>query len=112
MEKKVKVIALLKAKAGMSLDEFKKYYLENHAPLDLKFKYLRGYTFSLALENYPDQNNDRLYDGIAELWWDSIEDMEADFNSPEGKDGGKDASSFTREIISIYTEEFEIKPRS
>jgi len=108
MSKPVKLIALLKAKPGMTRSEFQKRWVEGHAPLDLKFKNLKGYRINIALEDYQDEE-ELPYDGSAELWWDSIEEMEEDFNSAEGKFAGADADSFTSVRLHIYTREYIIK---
>jgi uncharacterized protein (TIGR02118 family) len=102
----VKLIALLKTKPGMSQEELKEYYLKKHAPFDLKFHNLKGYIFNLV---QPDGQNTPAFNGVAELYWDSIEEMNEDFQSEAGKIGGEDAASFTSEILSLITEEFVIK---
>ena len=53
-----------------------------------------------------------IYDGTAELWWDSVEAMEAAFASEEGKIAGVDADKFAEVRIHIYTEEHVVVPRS
>ena len=42
MSQPVKLIALLKAKPGMTQAEFEKRWVEGHAPFTLKFKNLKG----------------------------------------------------------------------
>ena len=108
MSKPVKLIALLKARPGMSRSEFERYWVEEHAPLNLKFKNLKGYRVNIALEDYQDED-DLPYDGTAELWWDSIEEMEEDFRSDEAKVAGADADSFTSLRMHIYSREHIIK---
>jgi uncharacterized protein (TIGR02118 family) len=108
MSKPVKLIALLKARPGMSRSEFERYWIEEHAHLNLKLKNLRGYRVNIALEDYQDVE-DLPYDGTAELWWDSIEEMEEDFKSAEGKFAGADADSFTSLRMHIYTREHVVK---
>ncbi len=111
MTGKVKLIALIKAKPGMSPEELKKYYLEKHAPIDLQFKNLRGYTFNLTKKDDPSSVDGSSYDGVAELWWDSKEDMDVDFASKAGVEGGEDVQAFASEIISLNTEEYVILKR-
>ena len=109
MSQPVKVIALLKARPGMSRADFEKRWVQEHAPLDLKFKNLKGYRINIALEDYQDIEGELPYDGTAELWWDSIEEMEEDFASPEGQAAGADADSFSVLRMHIYTREHIIK---
>ena len=49
MEGPVKLIALLKAKPGLSRDEFAQRWVEGHAPLTLRFKNLKGYRINVAI---------------------------------------------------------------
>jgi len=109
MSQPVKVIALLKARPGMSRADFEKRWVVEHAPLDLKFKNIKGYRINIALEEYQDIEGELPYDGTAELWWDSIEEMEEDFESPEGVFAGADADEFTVVRTHIYTREHVIK---
>ena len=50
MSQPVKVIALLKARPGMNRAEFERRWVEEHAPLDLKFKNLKGYRINIAID--------------------------------------------------------------
>jgi uncharacterized protein (TIGR02118 family) len=104
----VKLIALLKAKPGMSRDEFARRWVEEHAPLALKFPNLKGYRINIRIEDY--QELDEVpYDGTAELWWDSLEELQADFATSDGEIAGADADTFTVLRQHIYTEEFVLK---
>lgn len=109
MGKPVKLIALLKARPGMSREQFKKRWVEGHCPLTLKMKNLRGYRVNVAIEEYQELEGELPYDGTAELWWDSLEDMKEDFAAEEGQAAGQDADTFTVVRTHIYTEEFVIK---
>jgi uncharacterized protein (TIGR02118 family) len=105
MPQGIKLIALLKAKPGMSQAEFERRWVEQHAPLNLDFKNLRGYRVNIALEDFQDAEGELPYDGTAELWWDSLEAMQEDFASAEGKIAGADADAFTVLRLHIYTRE-------
>jgi uncharacterized protein (TIGR02118 family) len=105
----VKLIALLKAKPGMTRDEFAKRWLEGHAPLTLKFKNLKGYRINVAIEEYQEIEGELPYDGTAELWWDSLEEMQEDFGSDEAATAVADADTFTVVRTHIYTEEHVLR---
>jgi uncharacterized protein (TIGR02118 family) len=109
MSKPVKLIALLKARPGMSREQFRKRWVEEHCPFTLKMKNLRGYRVNIALEGYQELEGELPYDGTAELWWDSLEEMKEDFASQEGQAAGRDADTFTVVRSHIYMEEFIIK---
>jgi uncharacterized protein (TIGR02118 family) len=109
MRQPVKLIALLKAKPGMSRSGFEKRWLQGHTPLTLKFKNLKGYRVNIAIDEYQEIEGELPFDGTAELWWDSLEEMKEDFASPEGQSAGTDADMFTVVRTHIYTREHIIK---
>jgi uncharacterized protein (TIGR02118 family) len=109
MSQPVKLIALLKAKPGLSRAEFEKRWVEGHAPLTLKFKNLKGYRINVAIDEYQEIEGELPFDGTAELWWDSVEDMQADFDSPEAETAVADADTFTVVRTHIYTREHVLK---
>ncbi|MBA7579679.1 hypothetical protein ES708_21555 [subsurface metagenome] len=109
MEKPVKLIALLKAQPGTTREEFKKRWVGKHCPLTLQMKNLKGYRVNIALDEFQELEGELPYDGTAELWWDSLEEMKEDFASEGAKAAGEDADSFTVIRTHIYTEEFILK---
>ena len=109
MSKPVKLIALLKAEPGMARDEFGRRWVEGHAPLTLRFKNLKGYRINVAIEEYQELEGELPYDGTAELWWDSLEEMQDDFASQEADTAVGDADTFTSVRTHIYTEEHVLK---
>jgi len=108
MSQPVKLISLLKAKPGISKEEFKRHWLKDHAPLTLKFKNLKGYRINIAIDEYQELEGELPYDGTAELWWDSIDEMKEDFNLPAAEDALTDAKTFMVHTH-IYTQEFVMK---
>jgi uncharacterized protein (TIGR02118 family) len=104
----VKVIALLKAQPGLGREEFAKRWVDEHAPLTLRMKRLRGYRINVAIQQ-QEIEGELPYDGTAELWWDSLEDMQADFDSDEGVFAGADADTFAMVRQHIYTEEHVLR---
>ena len=109
MSKPVKLIALLKAKPGMSREEFEKRWVENHTPFTLKLKNLKGYRVNVAIDEYQEIEGKLPYDGTAELWWGSLEEMKEDFDSPEAEAAVADADTFTVVRTHIYTREHILK---
>lgn len=107
----IKLIALLKRKPGLTREEFADRWLNDHIKLSSKMPGLRGYRVNIAIDHQPDGDGvEPIYDGTAELWWDSVEAMEAAFDSPEGKIAGEDADQFAELRIHIYTEEHFVVP--
>ena len=108
MSGSVKVVALLRAQPGMSREDFRRRWVQEHAPLALRMKRLRGYRINVAIDQ-QEIDGELPYDGTAELWWDTVEDMEADFASEAGVLAGEDADSFTVVRQHIYTEEHVLR---
>jgi uncharacterized protein (TIGR02118 family) len=109
MSKPVKLIALLQARPGMSRGKFAQRWVEEHAPMTLRFKNLKGYRINVAIEAYQQLEGELPYDGTAELWWDSLEEMQEDFASEEAARAGADADSFTIVRTHIVTEEHVLR---
>ena len=105
----VKLIALLKANPGLSRDEFVQRWVEGHAPLTLRFKNLKGYRINVRIDEYQELEGELPYDGTAELWWNSLEEMQEDFASDEAATAVADADTFTLLRTHIYTEEFILR---
>lgn len=109
MAKPVKLIALLKAKPGMTREQFAQRWLEGHAPLTLAFPNLKGYRINVAIDEYQEIEGELPYDGTAELFWDSLEEMQEDFGSEAADTAVADADTFTVVRTHIYTEEFVLR---
>ena len=84
----VKVIAMLKRKPGISLEEFRKHYEEVHAPLALNLvstirKYVRNYIKTVA---FPQNAGELQIDCITEVWFENMEGFQAmmDLASSDG----------------------------
>lgn len=89
----VKLVALVKRKWGMPLEEFRRHSLEKHGPLDLKLPGLRRYVQCHA--------RDALYgigetpfDAVSCLWFDSPEALQAALATPENEASAADLPSF------------------
>lgn len=105
MSQPVKLIALLKACDGMTREEFARRWVDEHAPFTLRFPNLKGYRINVAIEEYQEIEGELPYDGTAELWWDSLEEMQADYAGSEAAAAVEDAHRFTSVLTHIYTRE-------
>ncbi len=97
----IKLMYILKRKEGMSREEFKDYWLNTHAPLVLKMPNLRKYVVNIS-------SGDADFDGVAELWFDSAEDMNMALKSEAGKAVVKDAGNFVSKAHVLTVEEHNI----
>lgn len=99
----IRITFCLTKRDELSLEEFQDYWLHKHAPLvksvadDLRIKkYVQLHTREWAendgarasragsLAAAPD-----IYDGVAELWWESLEDLRAATETEEGRQAGR-----------------------
>jgi uncharacterized protein (TIGR02118 family) len=115
----IKLVFCLRRRPELSREEFQRHWREHHAPLVRRHsevlrlrRYAQVHTLpvgaSAALAASRGVEEDE-YDGVAELWWDSLEDMQADFGSDEGVFAGEDADTFAVVRQHIYTEEHVLR---
>jgi uncharacterized protein (TIGR02118 family) len=105
----VKLIALLKRKTGLTRAEFKERWLIAHTRLSSGLPGLIEYRINICLDVQPGgQHAEPIYDGTAELWWESVQAMEASFASTVAAIAGADADQFCSLRIHLYTEEYSV----
>ena len=79
----IKMFFIGKKGPEKSVEEFKKYYLEQHAPLFVKtIPHARKYTINFPIERPGKENT---FDFITEVWWDDIDTVRAFYKSDEYK---------------------------
>jgi uncharacterized protein (TIGR02118 family) len=87
-----KVLILFRKRADLTMDEFKRYWKETHGPIAATMPGLRKYIQDHVLADPPP--DDRPYDAVAELWFDSAEAFQVAMASPEGQTTMADAATF------------------
>lgn len=118
----IKMVYCIRRRADLSVEEFQRYWLEQHGPKVRSVaaeigarRYVQSHT---RLPEYnesfrPTRGLAEGYDGITELWWDSMEDF-AKGSSPAGQEAALMLLEDERNFIdfansSVFmTEEFEI----
>ena len=88
-----KVIFVLHKRPDMDRDEFRRYWRDVHGPIAARMPGLRKYVQNYAVCLTPRPATSPC-DGIAELWFDSAEAMQAAFASPEGVATMADSPNF------------------
>ncbi len=90
----IKLTICVRRLSTLSLSEFQSYWFEQHSELvrqhaaSLRIRrYIQSHTFSdtrlaPAMEG---RGGPDAFDGVAQLWWDSVEDMQEAGASPEGR---------------------------
>ena len=81
-------------------DAFERYYGTTHAELVAKLPKLRRFEAARAVAT-PDGSDLPCY-RIAELWFDSQDDLEASMSSPEGQATAADIPNFASGGAQIY----------
>jgi uncharacterized protein (TIGR02118 family) len=82
----IKGIAFISRKAGMAVEEFHRYWRDDHAPLALKMKTLRRHVQShRSTHDFPGFENCP-YGGAAEIWYDDLETLFSLSNDPDYAD--------------------------
>jgi len=81
----IKLVFMVRRREGISREEFQRYWSEDHAELVKRHAELlriRRYVQTHARDTDLDDalaasrgSEPRQYDGVAELWWDSIDDL-------------------------------------
>ena len=95
----IKLVFCLKRLPHLSLEEFQTYWLETHGPL------VRSHAAALKIRRYVQSHTtDNLgmnqaiaasrgapegFDGVAELWWDSIEDFASGASTHERREASR-----------------------
>jgi len=105
MPEGVKLVALVRADPDLTRAQFEQRWTQGHAELALRLPRLRGYRINVAIEEFQEIEGELPFQGTAEMWWDSLEDMRADFATPEAEVAVADADEFTVERIHIITRE-------
>lgn len=106
----LKIVFCLRRRTGKSLEDFDVYWRETHAPL------VAGYKDVLRIARYVQstRTDSKLaevaatvrgapepYDGVAELWYRSWEDLEAGFSTEEGRAAGRALIEDERRFIDL-----------
>jgi uncharacterized protein (TIGR02118 family) len=104
----VELVALLKRKPELSREDFARRWLNEHTKVSSRLPGLLEYRINIATLYQPDP----LYDGTAELWWESLEATEGAFASDISKIAGADADEFCEVRLHLYTEEHVVVRKS
>ena len=94
----IKLVFVIRRREDMSSEEFHRYWLEEHAPLARSLveqlaarRYVQSHTVAPELNAQLAATRDTAesFDGLAEFWWDSLEDFVSAFTREEGQEAGR-----------------------
>jgi uncharacterized protein (TIGR02118 family) len=107
----IKLVFCLRRLPTLSVSEFHRYWVENHAELVRRHapvlrirRYTQSHTFSdPRLSPVIKARGGQVdpFDGVAELWWDSVEDLIEAGSSPEGRIAGQALRSDEQTFIDL-----------
>lgn len=106
----IKIVSVLKRKPGLSVEDFQRYWRNNHAPIVSRLPGLRRYVQShTLLGGY--RRGQPAADGLAELWFDDSAALRALQGGPALAAVLADEPNFVnlRDFIQVYSEEHVIK---
>ena len=106
----IKTVTLLIRRADLTPGEFHRHWQEKHAPLVWAMPGVRRYVQCRPV-SIPGKES--RYDGIAEVWYDTLEGLQATIGSPECLALLADEKNFmgakTEDSIFVIVEEDEIE---
>lgn len=98
-----KAIILLSRGTDQSAEDFRRWWLEEHAPLARQLPGLRRLVFNHV---HGDLNDAELpYDGVSELWFDSREAFDAAYATELGKKVASDSLAHVSGRLRLFVEE-------
>ncbi len=106
----VKIVFCLRRKDGMELDEFQRYWREEHAPLVQQHAGALGIVRYVQTHTRPSPEGDLLrasrggpeaYDGVAELWFRDTTALIEAASTPEGMAAGAALLEDERRFIDL-----------
>lgn len=107
----IKLVFTLRRREDMTREEFQRYWREQHAPLVKRHAdalRIRRYVQVHARDTNLDEalagargSEPRFYDGVAELWWDSLEELVAAFSSDAGQAAGQELLEDEQRFIDL-----------
>ena len=107
----IKLVFAIRRRDGMTRDEFQRYWREQHAPLVARHaealrirRYVQVHTRDTDLDAAISASrgaDTQPFDGVAELWWDSLDDLVAAYSTEAGQDAGAELLADERRFIDL-----------
>lgn len=102
-----KAIILLSRGTDQTPEDFRRWWLEEHAPLARQLPGLRGLTFNLVSPDLNPGPDAPPFDGVSELWFDSREAFEAAYATDIGRRVASDSLAHVSGRLRLLVEEHE-----
>jgi len=98
----IKAMICLTRREDMTREDFRDWWLGSHKDKAVKLPRLKRICFNLTVGDGP-------YDGVAEQWYDTLEDMEAAYQSDIGKEVAADSMKHVSGRERLLVEEHELQ---
>jgi uncharacterized protein (TIGR02118 family) len=91
----IKLVYCIRRRDDVAPEEFHRYWLEDHAPLVRSVadaigavRYVQSHTVQPELNEIlrAGRGSEDPYDGITEVWWESLADLQAGLETAAGQD--------------------------
>jgi len=106
----VKLVFCARRLPRLSREEFQRYWRETHGPLVRRHapvlrirRYVQVHTLDTPMNAAlrASRGGPEEFDGVAELWWDALEDLQAAVSTPEGQAAGLELLEDERRFIDL-----------
>ena len=107
----IKLVFCLRRRAELSREEFQRHWRDTHAPLVHQHGAALGIRRYVQVHTLPTGTSAALaasraveeeeYDGVAELWWDSLDALAAAVATPDGQRAGAELLEDERRFIDL-----------
>lgn len=103
-----KAIILLTRGADQSPDDFRRWWLEEHAPLARQLPGVRKITFNLVAPALNPDATGLPYDGVSELWFDTREAFDSAYATDIGKAVASDSLNHVSGRLRLFVWEHDL----
>jgi uncharacterized protein (TIGR02118 family) len=106
----VKLTFCLRRASHLTREQFQRYWREQHAPLVREaapalrvVRYVQSHALASPVNDALQRGRQapEAFDGVAELWWNSLEDFTAATASPQGRAAGRRLLEDERRFIDL-----------
>ena len=96
-----KAVILLRRRDDMTAEDFRHWWLDEHAPLTAQLPGVRRITFNVV-------DDATQVDGVSELWFDSRDDFDAAYETDHGKAVAADSMAHVRSRTRLFVSEHAV----
>ncbi len=96
-----KAVILLSRRDDMTAEDFRHWWLDEHAPLAAQLPGVRRITFNLV-------DDATEVDGVSELWFDSRDDFDSAYATELGKAVAADSMAHVRSRTRLFVSEHAV----